>query len=89
MHKDVTMPLTPLQYQALLYLHHTQGQATCADFLDDFAPQAVELWQSLQAAGWVDEDAEGPLWLTAAGEAMVEAAILFAEEHPRKASVPE
>jgi hypothetical protein len=74
------MSLPPLQHQALLYLCHTHGQATHADFLDDFAPCAVELWQALQAAGWVCEDAEGALRLTAAGEAVLEATILPPEE---------
>jgi|KBSSwiStaDraftv2_1062776.scaffolds.fasta_scaffold3586838_1 hypothetical protein len=37
------MPLPPLQHQALRYLHQTHGQATGADFLDAFAPQAVQL----------------------------------------------
>jgi len=74
------MSLTSLQHRALLYLRHTNGQATCADFLDDFAPYAVQLWQALQDAGWVYEDAAGALWLTAAGDAVVEATILPPKE---------
>ena len=74
------MPLTPLQHQALLYLRHTHGQATWTGFLDDFAPHEVQLWQTLEAAGWVCEDAEGALRLTAAGEAVLEATILPPEE---------
>jgi hypothetical protein len=49
------MPLTPLQHLALLYLRHTNGQATCADFLDNFAPHAVQLWQTLQQFPEVDK----------------------------------
>jgi len=39
------------------------------------APHAVQLWHTLQGAGWVYEDAEGALRLTAAGEAVLEATL--------------
>jgi len=60
-----------MQKDALQYVKNTKGGATKSIFIDDHEPIGPMLWNDL--IGMIREDENGRIWLTKAGEDVLEA----------------
>ena len=58
--------------KALEYVRNTNGGATRAHFLEDHEPIGERLWERAAKDGLIRTDENGRIWLTDAGEALIQ-----------------